>query len=113
MREVAIPTPDGDARSYVFTPKEGNGPWPAVIFFMDAPAIRPALFDMSQRLADHGYCVLLPDMFWRAGPYEPINIAEAFAGDEARRAAFAKLRGSTDNERSSREIGRASCRERV
>lgn len=104
MREVAIPTPDGDARSYVFTPPSGQGPWPGVIFFMDAPAIRPCLFDMSQRLADHGYYVLLPDMFWRAGPYEPINIAEAFAGDESRRAAFAKLRGSTDAERSSRDI---------
>jgi carboxymethylenebutenolidase len=104
MQQVAIPTWDGDARAYVFT-LAGQGPWPAVIFFMDAPAIRPALFDMSQRLADHGYYVLLPDMFWRAGPYEPINMAEAFRDEESRRALFGKLMGSTDPERSTRDTG--------
>jgi carboxymethylenebutenolidase len=104
MQQVAIPTPDGDARAYTFQP-EGKGPWPAVIFFMDAPAIRPALFQMSQRLADHGYFVLLPDMFWRAGPYEPINMAEAFKDEEARRAIFGKFMASTDPVRSTRDTG--------
>jgi carboxymethylenebutenolidase len=104
MQQVAIPTPDGDARAYTFQP-EGKGPWPAVIFFMDAPAIRPALFQMSQRLADHGYFVLLPDMFWRAGPYEPINTAEAFKDEEARRAIFGKFMASTDPVRSTRDTG--------
>jgi carboxymethylenebutenolidase len=103
MQQVAIPTPDGDARAYVFEPESGRGPWPAVIFFMDAPAIRPCLFDMSQRLADHGYYVLLPDMFWRAGPYEPINIAEAFRDEAARRELFGKFMASTDPERSTRD----------
>jgi carboxymethylenebutenolidase len=102
MQQVAIPTPDGDARAYVFTPG-GAGPWTAVIFFMDAPAIRPALFEMSQRLADHGHYVLLPDMFWRAGPYEPINIAEAFRDEAARRELFGKFMASTDPERSTRD----------
>jgi carboxymethylenebutenolidase len=104
MQQVAIPTPDGDARAYVFHP-EGKGPWPAVIFFMDAPAIRPALFQMSERLASYGYYVLLPDMFWRAGPYEPINMAEAFKDPDARRAIFGKLMGSTDTEKSTRDTG--------
>ena len=67
MKEVSIPTPDGHARAFTFHP-QGNGPWPAVIFYMDAPAIRPALFTMCERLAGHSYFVLLPDMFWRAGP---------------------------------------------
>jgi carboxymethylenebutenolidase len=51
--EVSIPTPDGNARAFVFTPK-GQGPWPAVILYMDAIAIRPALFEMAERLADGG-----------------------------------------------------------
>ena len=59
---------------------------------------------MGQRLADGGYYVLLPDMFWRAGRYAPINMApinmkEAMRDDESRRAAFGKLRGSTDQPR--------------
>ncbi|MGH7024791.1 MAG: dienelactone hydrolase family protein [Caulobacteraceae bacterium] len=102
--EVSIPTPDGDARAYVFKP-EGKGPWPAVIFYMDAPAIRPALFQMCERLAGHGYYVLLPDMFWRAGPYEPIDLKQAFASEEARRAIFGKFMASTNPEKSTRDTG--------
>jgi carboxymethylenebutenolidase len=104
MQEVAIPTPDGDARAYSFHP-DGKGPWPAVIFFMDAPAIRPALFQMCERLASNGYFVLLPDMFWRAGPYAPINMAEAFKDEESRRAIFGKFMASTDPVRSTRDTG--------
>ena len=102
--EVRIPTPDGEARAYTFTPA-GQGPWPAVIFYMDAPAIRPALFEMCERLAAHDYYVLLPDMFWRAGPYEPIDFKSAMASDEKRREVFGKLMGSTDPERSTRDTG--------
>lgn len=104
MTEVAIPTPDGDARAYTFQP-QGQGPWPAVIFFMDAPAIRPALFEMCERLAANGYFVLLPDMFWRAGPYAPIDLAAVFKDEAVRRETFAKLMGSTDPERSTRDTG--------
>ena len=104
MSEVAIPTPDGEARSFTFTP-EGEGPWPAVIFYMDAPAIRPALFQMCERLASHGYYVLLPDMFWRAGPYDPIDLKAAFASEEARRTIFGKFMASTNPEKSTRDTG--------
>ena len=102
--EVKIPTLDGEARAYTFTP-EGQGPWPAVIFFMDAPAIRPALFQMCERLAGNGYYVLLPDMFWRAGPYEPINLKEAMKDEETRRAVFGKFMASTDPDKSTRDTG--------
>jgi carboxymethylenebutenolidase len=102
--EVHIPMADGEARAYAFTP-EGQGPWPAVIFFMDAPAIRPALFQMCERLAGHGYFVLLPDMFWRIGPYAPIDIKAVMASEEARREVFGKMMGSTDPERSTRDTG--------
>jgi carboxymethylenebutenolidase len=103
QENVAIPTPDGDARAFVFTPDNGQGPWPAAIIFMDAPAIRPALFEMGERLAQAGYYVVLPDLFWRAGPYPPLDIAAARAGDPTQQALFAKLRASTDNERAMRD----------
>lgn len=100
--DVSIPTPGGpqsepDAgRAFVFTPDTGDGPWPAVILYMDAPAIRPAMFEMGERLAQAGYYVLLPDVFWRAGPYPPLDIVKARAGDPEMGALFAKLRASTD-----------------
>lgn len=95
-RDVTISTPDGDMRAFVFTPDGGGGgPWPAAIIFMDAPAIRPALFDMGERLAQAGYYVLLPDLFWRAGPYEAPDIRKVRGGDPEALALFQKLRGST------------------
>lgn len=103
-QQVSIPTPDGEARAFFFT-REGDGPWPAVIFYMDAPAIRPALFSMCERLAGHGYAVLLPDMFWRIGPYEPIDVKAIFHDEAARAAIFGRLMGSTNPERAVRDTG--------
>lgn len=34
---------------------------------------------MAQRLADGGYVVLLPDLYYRTGPYEPFIPVEVFA----------------------------------
>jgi carboxymethylenebutenolidase len=92
--EVVIRTTDGECQTWVVTP-EGNGPWPAVIFYMDALAIRPALLDMAQRLADNGYIVLLPDLFYRFGHYDTLVPAEVFAGDV--RATIGPMMASTDN----------------
>ena len=93
--QVEIKTEDGICPTSVFTPN-GTGPWPGVIFYMDGPGIRPLLFEMGQRLASAGYVVLLPDLFYRAGPYAPINPAEMFA-DPEKRAAHGKFFTSTGN----------------
>ncbi len=82
--DVSIPTPDGDARAFIFTLDAGSGPWPAAILYMDGPGIRPALFEMGERLARAGYLVLLPDLFWRAGPYPPVDVKKARAATRRR-----------------------------
>ena len=84
--QIAISMPEGgQCPVHVFTPEgSGAGPWPAVIFYMDGLAIRPTLFDMGQRLADAGYVVLLPDLFWRAGPYAPLDVKAVFAAGSMR-----------------------------
>jgi carboxymethylenebutenolidase len=78
--QVTIRTKDGECPTHVLTP-DGKGPWPAVIFYMDALAMRPAIIGMAARLAAAGYVVLLPDLFYRFGPYEAIDPKEAFKGD--------------------------------
>jgi len=102
-QDVSIPTPDGEARAFVFTPDQGQGPWPTVLFYMDGPAIRPALFEMAERLASNGYYVLLPDMFWRLGPYEPLDVKVVFSDPEKRQEFFTKFMGSTNPEKAMRD----------
>jgi carboxymethylenebutenolidase len=96
--QASIQTTDGECPVSVFTPDEGSGSRPAVIFYMDGLAIRPVLFEMGQRLADAGFVVLLPDLFYRAGPYEPLDVKEVFASGDVR-SALAPLMGSTDSRR--------------
>ena len=100
--DVRIPTADGPCRAFVFRP-ERAGPWPAVIFYMDGLGIRPVLFEMCQQIADAGYLVLLPDLFHRAGAYEPMNAREIFGDTERRQAFFAKYPASTSNVKASQD----------
>lgn len=61
---VDIPSPDGIINTYVIYPDE-QGPFPVVLFMMDAPGKRPELERMASRLATSGYCVLLPNLYYR------------------------------------------------
>jgi carboxymethylenebutenolidase len=101
--QAGISTHDGMCPAHVFTP-QGRGPWPAVIFCMDGFGIRPTLFDMAARLADGGYLVLLPDLFYRAGRYGPLDPAEIFASGDVM-GRIGHLFGSTDNRKAARDAG--------
>ena len=98
--QVTIRTRDGDCLSHVMIPASGR-PWPGVIFYMDAGGIRPAMLDMAQQLAEGGYVVLLPDLFYRYGPYGPFVPKEVFAGDF--RAVLGPLMTTTGNDRAAED----------
>ena len=59
-----ITTADGAMNSFVVHPEEG-GPFPVVLFYMDAPGKREELHDMARRIAAVGYCVVLPNLYYR------------------------------------------------
>src|SRR5499427_9003902 len=99
--QVSIRTRDGACPAHVFTPA-GAGPWPAAIFYMDGLGIRPTLFAMGRRLADAGHVVLLPDLYYRAGPHEPLEAKKVFATDNPW-AALAHLFASIDNRRAAQD----------
>ncbi|NUS33704.1 MAG: dienelactone hydrolase family protein, partial [Gemmatimonadaceae bacterium] len=63
---IDLRTEDGTCPAHVFSP-ETPGRWPGVLFFMDGIGIRPALFEMGERMASAGYHVLLPDLYYRTG----------------------------------------------
>src|SRR6478609_10208788 len=64
---IEIPAADGTAETLVARPSSGEGPFPGVILYMDAFGLRPRIQDMAQRIADWGYIVLAPNVFYREG----------------------------------------------
>jgi carboxymethylenebutenolidase len=100
-QQINILTKDGKCAATVLTPS-GNGRWPAIIFYMDAFAIRPALLDMARRLANAGYVVLLPDLFYRYGPYPTLVPKDVFQGGDAR-AVIGPLIASTNNRKAAED----------
>ncbi|MEO8524109.1 MAG: dienelactone hydrolase family protein [Caldimonas sp.] len=62
--DLDIATADGAMNSFVVHPEEG-GPFPVVLFYMDAPGKREELHDMARRIAAVGYFVVLPNLYYR------------------------------------------------
>ena len=80
---IDIATKGGATTTFIVHP-ERDGPYPVVLFFMDAPAIREELRDMARRIAAAGYYVMLPNLYYRRGVLElkdlpPLPEAEARA----------------------------------
>ncbi|GGO04330.1 dienelactone hydrolase family protein [Micromonospora parathelypteridis] len=86
---VDIPTDDGVADSSLTRP-EGNGPFPAVLLFMDAFGPRPRLVEMAERIAAQGYLVLTPNLFYRAGRAPLFDLSRLGEPDQ-RGALFEKI----------------------
>jgi len=89
MRQIDIRTRDGVCPSYVAHPA-GAGPWPAVLVFMDGLGIRPAMLELGDRLASQGYFVLLPDLFYRSGPYAPMDPHTVLSNPDQRKVLVEK-----------------------
>jgi carboxymethylenebutenolidase len=90
MNPVSIRTRDGICPAYLYPPP-GGGLWPAVLVFMDGLGIRPAVLEIGERLAQHGYYALLPDLYYRSGPYAPMDPHAIFAAAELRRGLAEKF----------------------
>jgi carboxymethylenebutenolidase len=61
---------DGTAEGFLHTPAAEGGAsgeaWPGVLYLTDIWGIRPASQAMAQRVADAGYAVLMPNIFYRS-----------------------------------------------
>jgi len=68
-QQIDIATKDGKTTTFITHPERG-GPFPVIILYMDAPAIREELRDMARRLGTSGYYVMLPNMYYRSGVME-------------------------------------------
>jgi len=100
QQQVSIQAKDGICKAWVLTP-EGKGPWPGVVMYMDAFGIRPGMIQMANHIAEQGYVVLLPDLFYRFGAYGPYDPKEVLKGDF--RAIIGPMMGSTDNHKTAED----------
>ncbi|MEV0156928.1 dienelactone hydrolase family protein [Micromonospora sp. NPDC050686] len=82
---VDVPTGDGVADAYLVRP-DGDGPFPAVLVFMDAFGLRPGLAELAATIAARSYVVLVPNLFHRAGRAPLVDLSGL--GDETHRAAL-------------------------
>jgi carboxymethylenebutenolidase len=89
-QQIDIPTKDGRITTFVAHP-ERDGPFPVVLFFMDAPGIREELRDMARRLGTSGYYVLLPNLYYRSGEMELGDLG----GADARKHMFELMESLT------------------
>jgi carboxymethylenebutenolidase len=81
--DLNVTTPDGACPSVMITPDD-EGPWPAVIMFMDAAGVRAAMVEMAEHLGGMGYLTLLPEMYCRYGRYRPFRAETAFTDPDER-----------------------------
>jgi carboxymethylenebutenolidase len=96
QRAVEIETEDGICPAALSHP-DGAGPWPAVIMFPDAGGMRDTMREMGERLSRLGYVVLVPDFYYRNGPYEPVDMRTAFENKESMERIMTMLRGYTSD----------------
>lgn len=94
QRSVQIETADGTCPAALSVP-EGQGPWPAVIMFPDAASLRDSMREMGERISSFGYVVLVPDVYYRLGDYEPIDMRTAFATEQSAQRLMGMMRGYT------------------
>ena len=70
---VTIRTRDGQSPASVFTPSTPDGPWPAVLLFMDGRGTRPALFELAEQIANAGYYHYLVTLLQRRVDVEVVG----------------------------------------
>ena len=73
IRSLGIPAADGSIDAYIVTPATADGPLPAIVLFTDIGGLRPLYEEKAQTVADGGYAVLLPNVYYRdvEGPVTP------------------------------------------
>jgi len=86
---IDVTAPDGVADAYLARPDD-DGPHPGVLFVMDAYGLRPQIEAMADRIADRGFVVLAPNVFYRAGR-SPVVSLEGIGDPDRRSEVFGRV----------------------
>jgi carboxymethylenebutenolidase len=88
---IEIRTADGTADGFLYRAEDGVRR-PGVIHLTDIGGIRPDHRNMARRLAEKGYTVLLPNIFYRTGKPPMFDFTPTM-GEERTMKRFAELAG--------------------
>jgi carboxymethylenebutenolidase len=91
VEKIEIAMDGGTSEAYVARPQVADGPegpYPGVLFFIDAIGLRPRIAEMAQRIADWGYVVLAPNVLWRDGTAAETSPEGDLRAEGAREAFF-------------------------
>ncbi|MDT0466478.1 dienelactone hydrolase family protein [Streptomyces gibsoniae] len=88
-KTLQIPTTDGQADAFAAFPDRGDR-HPGVLLYMDVFGLRHVLEERARELAEHGYYVLVPNVYYRHGPAPLIELPEHI-GEEIRPTVVAQL----------------------
>ena len=86
----SITTADGTCPVTLATP-DGDGQWPAVVMYPDAGGVRATFDQMAAHLADLGYVVLVPDVYYRDAGWAPFDMGTVFADQDERNRLFGMI----------------------
>jgi carboxymethylenebutenolidase len=99
MERVEIETADGRAPVLVW---EGQGP--RILVISDGIGMRPAIQAVGEEIARHGYRVVMPDVFYRMGPYTAPDPRRLFSDPEVRASWFASAQRALSPELMRRDL---------
>jgi carboxymethylenebutenolidase len=85
---IDVTTQDGVADAYLARPDDERRP--AVLLVVDAYGLRPQIERMADRIADRGFVVLAPNVFYRSGR-APVVSLEGIGDPEQRTAVFERV----------------------
>ena len=83
--DITVPTADGSCPATLHTSAGQGSAVPAVIMYPDAGGARGTFRSMADRLAAHGYTVLVPDVYYRHGSITPFSMETVFTDPSERR----------------------------
>ena len=85
---IEIDSADGRIDAHVFTPADAPGALPAVILLTDIGGLRPCYHEKAQIVADGGYAVLLPNVYYRHGHGAVVPEGKSFRDEDVRPTLF-------------------------
>jgi len=88
---LEIPAADGVTEALLVRP-DSNDPLPAIINLTDGLGFRPAFAEQSKRIAERGYVVLTPNIFYRVSKLPAFPFEPDFGNDRTRER-FRELTG--------------------